>query len=138
MLVAASAAMSQRTARGARSHPATPAAIAVKALPAWLNASFQPTLLVNSSGPTIPKEMAPTAAGNTASALPIAACAAATTQKFGDEDIATAPTATVMAAMTINARFHRVQSIEAPKGARGRALSIRETAFADGEFSRTL
>jgi hypothetical protein len=64
--------------------------------------------------------MAPTAAGNTTSALPITACAAATSQKFGDEDIATAPIATVTAAMTINARFHRVQSIEAPKGARGR------------------
>ena len=124
MLVAASAATSQRTARGARSHPATPAAIAVKALPAWLNASFLPTLLVNSSGPTIPKEIAPTAAGNTASALPITACAAATTQKFGNKDIATAPTATVTAAMTTNARFHRVQSIKAPKGARAATVAM--------------
>jgi hypothetical protein len=48
-----------------------------------LNASFLPTLLVNSSGPTIPKELALTVAGNTASALPITACAAATTQKLG-------------------------------------------------------
>src|SRR6516162_3104371 len=115
MLVAASAATSQRTARGFGSQPASPAAIAVKALPARSNASFLPTLLVNSSGPTIPREIAPTTAGNTASTLPIAARAAATTQKFGDKDIATAP---VTAAMAINARFHRVQSIKAPNGAR--------------------
>jgi hypothetical protein len=68
--------------------------------------------------------MTPTAAGNTASALPIAARAAATTQKFGDKDIATAPTATVTAAMTINARFHRVQSIKAPKGARSATVAM--------------
>src|SRR5436305_13633079 len=118
MLVAASAATSQRTARGARSQPATPAATAVKALPAWLNASLLPTLLVNSSGTTMPKEMAPIAAGNTASALPIIACAAATTQKFGNKDIASAPSATVAAAVIINACFRRVQSINAPRGAR--------------------
>src|ERR1700751_1774883 len=123
MLVAASAATSQRTARGARSHPATPAAIAVKALPAWLNASFLPTLLVNKEGPTIPKEIAPTAAGNTASALPITACAAATTQKLENKDIAAAPTAKVIATMTINARFHRVHSIKAPKGARAATVA---------------
>src|ERR1700747_3101093 len=123
VLVAASAATRQRTPRGARIHPAPPAAIAVKALPAWLNASFLPTLLVNKEGPTIPKEIAPTAAGNTASALPITACAAATTQKFGSKDIPPAPTATVIAAMTISARFHRVQSIKAPKGARAATVA---------------
>jgi hypothetical protein len=71
--------------------------------------------------------MAPTAAGNTASALPITACAVATTQKFGNKDIATAPTATVTAATTINARFHRVQSIKAPKGARAPTVAMPAT-----------
>jgi len=75
-------------------------------------------------GPTIPKEIAPTAAGNTASALPITACAAATNQKLGNKDIATAPSATITAAMTINARFHHVQSIKAPKGARDATVAM--------------
>src|ERR1700730_4095860 len=51
-------------------------------------------------------------------------CAAATNQKFGNKNIASAPTATVTAAMTINARFHRVQSIKAPKGPRAATVAM--------------
>ena len=73
ILAAASTAISHSTARGATSHPATPAAMAVNTLPAWSNASFRPIRRVNILGPTMPSEMAAIADGNTASALPMAA-----------------------------------------------------------------
>src|SRR5215472_6118416 len=72
----------------------------------------------------MPREMAPTAAGKTASAPPITVCAKATSQKFENSDIATAPTATATAAMTINALLQRVQSIRASKGARAATVAI--------------
>ena len=123
ILAAASTAISHSTARGATSHPATPAAMAVNTLPAWSNASFRPIRRVNILGPTMPSEMAAIADGNTASALPMAACAAAISQKFGKNDIAIAPTATAMADTTINPRFQCVQSISAPNGVRAATVA---------------
>ena len=64
----------------------------------------------------MPSEIAPIAAGKIASELPITACAPATSQNFGNKDMTRAPPATATAAATISARFHRVQSISAPKG----------------------
>ena len=71
----------------------------------------------------MPSEIAPIAAGKIASALPIAACAPAISQKFGKSDIATDPTATTTAAATINPRFQRVQSTNAPNGARAATVA---------------
>jgi hypothetical protein len=105
MLAAASTAISHSTASGLNIQPVRPARIAANALPEWLKASFRPTRSVNIFWPTMPSEMAPIADGKTASALPITACAPAISQKFGKKDIATAPTATAIAAPTTNPRF---------------------------------
>ena len=104
-----------------------PATIAVTALPRWLNASLHPIRRLKTAQPKMPRLMASTAGGKTASARPAAARAIITGQNKGTSAVIVTAIPTISALAAIKVRFRTVASTNAPAGRRASTVAMPAT-----------